>query len=128
MNGKRFLLDTNSIVYLLRGNNSISKIIAQADWIGISIISKLEFLSFRGLLDSEKYLFEMFLNRVNVIDIQEKNNTLLEMIVGVRKKFKLKLPDAIILSTAIVEDCVLVTGDKEILKLADFSFIAVKED
>ena len=40
----RFLLDTNAVIALLRGNLQLNAVIANAEWVGISIITKLEFL------------------------------------------------------------------------------------
>ncbi len=48
MNGKRFLLDTNAIVSLLEGNTALVECVEEAEWVGISIISKIEFLAFPG--------------------------------------------------------------------------------
>jgi predicted nucleic acid-binding protein len=52
MNGRRFILDTNAFISLLKGNSAVLKFLEHADWIGISIISRIEFLSFRGLSDA----------------------------------------------------------------------------
>ena len=46
MSGRNFILDTNAIVALLKGDSGIANILFDAEWIGISIISYLEFLAF----------------------------------------------------------------------------------
>lgn len=46
MSGNRYLLDTNAIVALLQGNKRIIQLLLNANWIGISIISQIEFLVF----------------------------------------------------------------------------------
>ncbi|MFC2154923.1 hypothetical protein ACFLRB_00330 [Acidobacteriota bacterium] len=51
MSGKRFILDTNAIVSLLKGNESLVDSVEHAEWVGISIISKIEFLAFPELLN-----------------------------------------------------------------------------
>ena len=48
----RFLLDTNAIVSLLAGNRKLSALLDHADYVGISVISYLEFLAFDGLSDN----------------------------------------------------------------------------
>ncbi len=68
MNG-RFLLDTNAVVALLNGNQTIAQILQSATWVGISIITELEFLAFSGLSSEDEVLFERFKNRVEVIDL-----------------------------------------------------------
>lgn len=49
MSGERFLLDTNAVISLLRGEAGLVDRLAVADWVGISIITLVEFLSFAGL-------------------------------------------------------------------------------
>ncbi len=55
MNGNRYLLDTNAIVALLQGNPQITRLLQNADWIGISVISQIEFLAFSGLSQADNY-------------------------------------------------------------------------
>jgi tRNA(fMet)-specific endonuclease VapC len=57
MNGKRLLLDTNVVISLLRGDAEIVKFIKNADWIGISILSVLEYRSFINLCERDILLF-----------------------------------------------------------------------
>lgn len=44
--GNRYLLDTNAVIALLAGNQGLTNMLASAQWIGVSVISKLEFLAF----------------------------------------------------------------------------------
>lgn len=65
MNGNnRYLLDTNAVISLLKGNDKLLAEMQSASALAISIISKLEFLCFPGLKDSDKALFEAFTERV----------------------------------------------------------------
>jgi len=43
---RRFLLDTNAIVSLLAGNSHLADLLESAEYVGISIVSYLEFLAF----------------------------------------------------------------------------------
>ncbi|MCX6582893.1 MAG: PIN domain-containing protein [Candidatus Aminicenantes bacterium] len=114
MNGKRYILDTNAIISLLKGNLELLKILEYADWIGISIISKIEFRAFRGLSDADAMLFAAFLHRVDVIDLANRNESLLQNTINIRKQYKIKLPDAIVISTAISNHSTLITADKQL--------------
>ncbi len=53
MNGERYVLDTNAIIALLRGNAPLLRRLSEAEWIGISILSQIEFLAFPDLSDKE---------------------------------------------------------------------------
>jgi len=96
MNGNKFILDTNAIVALLKGNPEILKLTETAEWIAISIISYLEFLAFPDLTDTDKTLFNNFIQRIEIIGIEKTNRELLNRIIEFRMKYKIKLPDSII--------------------------------
>ena len=49
MSGERYLLDTNAIVCLLRGDKALHRRLHSAEWVGISILSQIEFLAFPSL-------------------------------------------------------------------------------
>jgi predicted nucleic acid-binding protein len=117
MNGK-FLLDTNAVVALLNGNTSLSQTLQAATWVGISVITELEFLSFPGLTQQDEALFQQFKGRVEVIDLQASDGKLLARIVEVRKLSKVKLPDAIIAAAAIENAATLLTQDAGFSKVA----------
>lgn len=57
MNGNRYILDTNAIVALLKGNSDLISLTGTALWIGISIISSIEFLAFPDLSEDDKSLW-----------------------------------------------------------------------
>jgi tRNA(fMet)-specific endonuclease VapC len=123
MNGKRILLDTNAIVALLRGSEIVSGHLVDAGWIGISIVSVLEYLSFSNLHESDRRVLASFLGMVEIIDLAKDDSRLIETIVSVRKVFRLKLPDAAIVASALVNDAILVTGDKVLFKITNLSVI-----
>jgi tRNA(fMet)-specific endonuclease VapC len=118
MNGNRILLDTNAIAALLQGNLYLVELLKSAEWIGISIISEIEFLANSALNEEDKALFENFINRINVIDLNHLDTVLLTLILEVRKKSKIKLPDAIIAATAIHNNAKIITSDEGFRKVA----------
>ena len=106
------MLDTNAIIAFLKGEFSVVELVSKADDIGISVISQLEFLAFEGLTQKDKIVFSKFCERIQVYELNPNNLELMEIIIIIRKKYKLKLPDAIIAATAIVDNAVLITDDK----------------
>ncbi len=117
MNGKRLLLDTNAIISLLQGNARLVTLCRDAEWVGISIISRLEFLCFTGLAAADRGTFEDFLRRVEVIGIDGQNTPLLELIVTIRTAHRLKLPDAVIAASAIFRHADLVSDDRSFARV-----------
>jgi tRNA(fMet)-specific endonuclease VapC len=123
MNGKRYLLDTNAIVALLQGSSTLVALLQNAEWVGISVISQIEFLAFSGLSESDSDLFKKFLKRVEVIDLATSNNLLIEEIIQIRLQYRVKLPDAIIVSTALQVEASLVTADRELTKVKSLTIV-----
>jgi tRNA(fMet)-specific endonuclease VapC len=118
MIGNRVLLDTNAIAALLQGNLDLVELLKSAEWIGISVISEIEFLANSALNEDDKALFENFINRIDVIDLNHHDTVLLPLILEVRKKSKIKLPDAIIAATAIHNNAKIITSDEGFRKVA----------
>ncbi len=110
MNGK-FLLDTNAVVGLLKGNASLIQTLQAATWVGISVITELEFLSFPDLSTTDESLFQQFKSRVEVIDLQASDDKLLTRIIEIRRSGKVKLPDAIIAAMTIESNATLLSQD-----------------
>jgi hypothetical protein len=110
MSGSRYLLDTNAIVALLQGNTHLIQLLQNASWIGISVISQIEFLVFPGLVESDRQLFQEFRQRVDVIDLTTNNAALIHKIIEIRQQYRLKLPDAVIAAMAICDSASLITA------------------
>lgn len=123
MSGNRYLLDTNAIVALLQGTTQLVQLLRNADWIGISVISQIEFLAFSGLGQNDRQLFQQFLQRIEVIGLVSIDAELIEKIIEIRQQYRLKLPDAIIAAMAIQNSASLVTADQEFAKVTVLTVI-----
>ncbi|MGB3191269.1 MAG: type II toxin-antitoxin system VapC family toxin [Limnoraphis sp.] len=123
MSGNRYLLDTNAIVALLQGTTQLVQLLQNADWIGISVISQIEFLAFSGLGQNDRQLFQQFLQRIEVIGLVSIDAELIEKIIEIRQQYRLKLPDAIIAAMAIQNSASLVTADQEFAKVTVLTVI-----
>ena len=115
-----FLLDTNAVIQLLKGNESVFRIIENADFIACSIISELEYLSFSDISEKDISLLSEFLSRISIIDLASDDLDLKSHVVKLRQSKKVKLPDAIIVASAKLHDCKLVTADKALIRLRDY--------
>lgn len=124
MSGKRFLLDTNAVVALLRGEGDLPGVVEGAGWVGISIITVLEFLSFPALTAADRACFEDFAGRVVVIDLTASNIALLQGAFEIRREARLKLPDAVVAASAQVNRAILVSADQEFSKVAGLDLVA----
>lgn len=103
--GVNYTLDTNTIIYLLDGK------LAESLPDGIfytSIISELELLSFAALTDSKRSDIRHFLEITQQVNLTK---AVCEKTIQLRCQHKLKLPDAIIAATAIVQESILLSND-----------------
>jgi tRNA(fMet)-specific endonuclease VapC len=123
MSGARLVLDTNAIVALLNGSSGLSGKVYKAQWIGISVISYLEFLAYSGLSPEDQTLFADFCNRIDVIGLGVEDAKLLDTTTQLRRDYRLKLPDAIIAATALTTDATLVTADDDFKKVSDLAVL-----
>ena len=123
MSGNRHVLDTNAIVALLQGNVQLIALLKQADWLGISVISKIEFLVFPELTQNDREIFDQFLQRIEVLDLVSIDAVLIEKIIEIRQEHRLKLPDAVIAAIAIQNSASLVTADREFAKVTGLTIL-----
>jgi hypothetical protein len=124
MNGKSLLLDTNAVVALLQGNQQLLQLTREAGWIGISIISQIEFLCFTGLTDTDRNLFLEFLAKVEVVGLHADDHDFVGKAVEIRRTFPVKLPDAIIAATALIKNASLVTADRQLETIKNLPIVS----
>ena len=107
MNGDRFLLDTNILLYISGGKVSIDNLPEGQFY--ISFITELEALSYPSITpDEEKYIRGLF-SEIPIIDITKE---IKQHAIEFRKKYNLKLPDAVIAATVFTSGTILITNDK----------------
>lgn len=116
MSGRHYLLDTNAVIQYLAGNEELAALVAEAEFLAISVISKLEFLSFPNLSAEDRAILEEFLRRVTVFDVLSGDVEQMSLTTIMRSQFGLKMPDAIIAATAAVAGCQVVTADEHFKK------------
>ena len=102
--GLRLLLDTNAIVSLLNENIELVKATSAAEDILIPVVNELEFKSFTNLSVHDKALFDAFASMVTVVDLRASDIILKNKVLEMRNVYRLKLPDAIIAATAIINN------------------------
>lgn len=73
----------------------------------ISVITKIKLFASSKITPNEKRILEEFVYISKVFDTL--NNDIIKNTIAIRQLYKIKLPDAIIAATAIVNDLTLVT-------------------
>jgi predicted nucleic acid-binding protein len=119
MNGppERCLFDTNAVVSLLRGHGELLALTRQARWVGISIVTEIEFRAFPDLAPEDARLFAEFAERISVVDLAHHDAALLDRVIALRQNQRLRLPDAVVVASALAHGAALVTADRQLLGL-----------
>lgn len=123
MNGNSFFIDTNIALYLLAGSTTLATLL-DGNEVHLSFVSELELLGYRNIKKKEHDTIKSFLNDCRITDINEDIKILT---IALRKKYQLKLPDAIIASTAIYLDLPLLTADKQFKHVKELELILFEE-
>ncbi len=107
MNGINFVADTNALIYLLNGNPCMTPYLDKS--LVYSVISEMELLSYPGITESEENSIKSLLADCEEIAL---STGIKEKTIELRKKYRTKLPDAIVAASAIVKGLPLITADK----------------
>lgn len=71
----------------------------------------MEILSYNFTSKEEEQFIKQLLSLFHIIDITRE---IAEEVIALKKSRKIKLPDAIIVATAMVHNCTLYTNDKQL--------------
>jgi predicted nucleic acid-binding protein len=114
--GKRHLIDSNVIIDFCNGKLSAAgRDLLTKKEPEISIITNIELFATKNISEQEYLLLEQFLA---ITTIHPLTKDLVKTTIDIRQQYKLKLPDAVIASTAVYFDMLLLTRN-----IADFNKI-----
>ena len=122
---ERFLIDTSAVIKYLNGTlpaNGLSFIDKIVD--GESIISFITEIELQVWnppnLDLIK-IYQIFIANSTIIGI---NDGIIQETIRIRKSFKIKLPDALIAATSIVNNLTLIAdNDKDFKKVSELKYV-----
>ena len=118
---RKYLIDTNIIIYHLNGIQEASKFIdTNFNKIAISNITFIEVLSFNFKTYTEEKIVRKLLNNFEIIDLTKEIS---EETISIRKTKKIKLPDAIIAGVAKSKKLILVTRNEKDFKNIDIKVL-----
>jgi predicted nucleic acid-binding protein len=121
----KYLLDTNIIIYYFNGitdDENIFEIFKSS--FNISVITKIEFLSWQKLCENEK-LSQKATEFIDYATIYELDELVANQTIKIRQKFNIKTPDAIIAATAMVHGFEVVTNNTEDFKNLDIKVTTI---
>jgi predicted nucleic acid-binding protein len=111
-----FLLDTNSLIYYFQGASQMDAVFQRIEQgtarPAVSIITVVELLGYHGLTRHDETRIRTLLSRFAVLAVDER---VAAQAVILKRRHRLKTPDAIVAATALVEKACLVTRDGALL-------------
>ncbi len=113
MNGNNILLDTNIVLYLLGGEETLITLLEEKN-LFLSFITQLELLGARNLRSDDILKIKEFIAECTVIDITQG---IKDYAINIRQKYPVKLPDCIILATSLWLNMPLITADSDFKKI-----------
>lgn len=119
MNGNKLFVDTNILLYFLKGHPEVVELIADKE-IVISVITEIELLSFPLLTFEIIQQIKNLLQDCTVLDLIPEVK---ELTIELRRKYKIKLPDSIIAASAIFKKIPLLTSDKDFIKIKELNLL-----
>ena len=127
MERKNYLIDTNVAIYYfglaLSAESEKFMDMILGERYSISVINRIELLGFKSLNVNESEALSSFISHSDIFDLEE--NIILETI-QIRKKYSIKLPDAIIAATCLVNNFSLITNNiKDFDKIRHLQIVKV---
>jgi predicted nucleic acid-binding protein len=119
MSGNSFFVDTNILLYLLSGNETIAELLNEKQ-LYISFVTQLELLGYKGISKQDLVLIEQMIDKCIVIDI---NQSIKQIVINLRRKYKLKLPDAIIIASSIYYEQTIISADSDFKKVKELDLL-----
>jgi predicted nucleic acid-binding protein len=115
------ILDSNIIIYLSKNKLLLDDIFQDENKrYAISVITYMEILGYDFENIQEENIIKAIINQLDVIFIDKETA---DKVVQLKKRYKIKLPDAIICATAITTNATLITNDKRLKTIEDLNLI-----
>jgi hypothetical protein len=121
VSGNNFLLDTNIIIYALKGLADVRPYFDAKPF--ISVVTEIEVLGVKDLSEKEIKIRETAIEFCSIILL---NSRIKAKAIELKRKVKIAIPDAIIAATAIEEGLTLVTADKGFKRIKGLQFVLVE--
>ena len=118
MNEIRVLCDTNVIIHLLNNNPKVVEFLYEKN-VFLSFITELELYG-KHLSPTEIEIIDSLIENCVVIDLIQP---IKKIVIQLKQKYTIKLPDAIIAATSIYYDVPLVTFDSDFQNIKELKLI-----
>ena len=123
--GERYLIDTSGVIKYLNESFPLAGLLFMDEIIDkesiISFISEIELQVWNPQDPDDLKIYQSFVSQSTIVGIQEG---LIQETIRIRKSYNLKLPDALIAATALINDMILIAdNDKDFLIVPELKYI-----
>lgn len=122
---ERYLIDSSGVIKYLNktfpvdGINFLNTILEQESV--ISFITEIELQSWEPPDRDDMEVYRLFVSKSIVLGIKQE---IVNETIRIRRSYKIKLPDALIAATAIINEMVLVAdNDKDFLRVHELKYL-----
>ena len=119
MNGNKLFIDTNIVLYWLAGDKTLAELLNDKQ-LYVSFITQLELLGYQGINKKDREIIEEFLSQCVIIDINAKIKS---EVIRIKQNNSIKLPDRIIVASAMYLDLPVITADADFTKVEELNLI-----
>ena len=123
MSGRKLLLDSNIVIYLAKKQLLPEAFLKTDDVLFISDITFMETLGYAFADGIEKQETQ---NLVSILIRRPIDETIVQKVITLRQNHRIKLPDAIIASTALSNNLTLISADNAYSKIFNLKFQLIK--
>lgn len=121
MSGNRFLADTNTFIYLFSRHPLLEPLL-ESEWF-FSFITVIELLGKPEITQSEiKQIKGVLAVCTKVAHIEAIN----ELTISLKQRYRIKLPDALIATTALQQQIPLLTFDKGFTRIKELDVVLLE--
>ncbi len=114
---RRALLDTNACLYLLKGQVDPAFTLERGL---VSTVSEVELLGYPEITRADEALIRSFLDRFELAELDEPARA---SAITLRRKYRLRLGDALICGTALSRKASLISHDSDLRRIEELKVL-----
>ena len=121
MSGIDYLIDTNILIYIIKGNPKV-EYFAKSEILAISYITEMELLGKFQITETEKQSIVKVLEHCSIFEMDAQ---IKQYAINIKQQIRMKLPDAIVAATAIKNNITLISADKDFKKVPNLDLVLI---
>ena len=121
MSGNNLLLDSNIIIYALKGLANVRPYFEIEPY--ISVITEMEILGVKEISEADIKVREAAIEFCSILPL---TNSIKNRVISIKRQIKIPLPDAVIAASAIENGLSLVTADKGFKRIKELQLILIE--